>query len=161
MKNRIPFRVQPMLATLVSEPFDKPGWVYEEKYDGDRILAYKEEDRVRLLSRNGKDRTDSFPRIAAAIRALQPVTLLLDGEVVVFDRKGVSRFQLLQQSKGEPVYAVFDCLFHEGKDLRREPLSMRRAVMEKSIGVEQTAAAIPPACNQRPRGFPHRAATGI
>ena len=66
MTNRIPFRVQPMLATLVSEPFDRPGWVYEEKYDGDRILAYKEGDRVRLLSRNGKDRTDSFPRIAAS-----------------------------------------------------------------------------------------------
>ena len=134
MKNRIPFRVQPMLATLVPEPFDRPGWVYEEKYDGDRILAYKEEGRVRLLSRNGKDRTANFPRIAAAIRTLQPVTLLLDGEVVVLDKKGVSHFQLLQQDKGEPVYAVFDCLFHEGKDLRREPLSMRRDVMERSIG---------------------------
>jgi len=134
MKNRIPFRVQPMLAALVPEPFDKPGWVYEEKYDGDRMLAYKEEDRVQLLSRNGKDRTDKYPRIAAAIRILKPVTLLLDGEVVVFDKKEVSRFQLLQQDKGEPVYAVFDCLFHEGKDLRSEPLSMRRDALEKSIG---------------------------
>ena len=134
MTKRIPFRVLPMLATLVPGPFDRPGWVYEEKYDGDRILAYKEEDRVRLLSRNGKDRTDSFPRIAAAIRLLQPTTLLLDGEVVVLDRKGVSHFQLLQQDKGEPAYAVFDCLFCEGEDLRRKPLSARRAVMERSIG---------------------------
>jgi len=131
---RIPFRVQPMLATLVAEPFDKPGWVFEEKYDGDRILAYKEGDRVRLLSRNGKDRNDRFPRIAAAIAALAAQTLLLDGEVVVFDGKGVSRFQLLQQSKGEPVYAVFDCLYHDGKDLRGEPLSARRTVMEASLG---------------------------
>jgi ATP-dependent DNA ligase len=52
----------------------------------------------------------------------------------VFDRKGVSRFQLLQQGKGEPVYAVFDCLFREGKDLRRDPLSSRRIVLEKSTG---------------------------
>ena len=88
MTNRIPFRVQPMLATLVAQPFDRAGWAYEEKYDGDRMLAYKEEDRVRLLSRNGKDKTGSFPRIAAAIRSLQPVTLLFDGEVVVFDKKG-------------------------------------------------------------------------
>jgi len=131
---RIPFHVQPMLAALVPEPFDKPGWVYEEKYDGVRILAYKEEDRVRLLSRNGKDQTDSFPRIAAAIRLLQPSTLLLDGEMVVLDREGVSRFQLLQEGKGEPVYAVFDCLFCEGEDLRRDPLSARRAVMERTIG---------------------------
>jgi bifunctional non-homologous end joining protein LigD len=122
-----------MLATLVPESFDRPGWAYEEKYDADRILAYKEDNRVRLLSRNEKDRADKFPRIAAAIRALKPVTLLLDGEVVIFDRKGISRFQLLQQNRGDPVYAIFDCLFHEGKDLRREPLSTRRAVMERSI----------------------------
>ncbi len=134
MTRRTPFRVQPMLATLVSEPFDKPGWVYEEKYDGIRVLAYKEGDRVLLMSRNGKDRTDGFPRIAAAIHSLKPDTLLLDGEVVVFDKKKVSRFQLLQQNKGEPVYAVFDCLFDEGEDLRSEPLSTRRAVMEKSLG---------------------------
>ena len=123
-----------MLATLVSKPFDNPGWVYEEKYDGDRILAYKEEDRVTLLSRNGKDRTDNFPRIVSAIQILRPVTLLLDGEVVVFDSKDVSRFQLLQQGKGDPVYAIFDCLFREGKDLRKKPLSARRALMESSIG---------------------------
>ncbi|HXX27917.1 MAG TPA: non-homologous end-joining DNA ligase [Terriglobales bacterium] len=123
-----------MLATLVPKAFDRAGWVYEEKYDGDRIVAYKEEKRVRLLSRNGKDRTDKFPRITSAIRNLQPVTLLLDGEIVVFDKKGVSRFQLLQRGKGEPVYAVFDCLFHAGKDLRRKPLSMRRDVLERTIG---------------------------
>jgi len=137
MTSRIPFRVKPMLATLVPEPFDKPGWVYEEKYDGDRILAYKESNGVWLLSRNGKDRTESFPRITEAIRILRPATLLLDGEVVVFDSKRVSRFQLLQQGKGEPVYAVFDCLFHEGKDLRHEPLFTRRGVMEKSIGTSK------------------------
>ncbi len=136
--NRIPFGVRPMLATLVAEPFEKPGWVFEEKYDGDRILAYKEGNRVRLLSRNGTDRTDRFPGIAAAIRSLAPQTLLLDGEVVIFDKKGVSRFQLLQQLKGDPVYAVFDCLFHDGKDLRREPLSLRRTVMEGCVGASRT-----------------------
>jgi bifunctional non-homologous end joining protein LigD len=133
LKNRIPFRVKPMLATLVAEPFHRPGWDYEEKYDGDRILAYKEGEHVHLLSRNDKDRTDRFPRIAAAIRGLQPGTLLLDGEVVVFDNKGVSRFQLLQRGEGDPVYAVFDCLFHDGHDLHREPLSARRAVLEKVV----------------------------
>ena len=116
--NRIPFRVRPMLATLAAEPPHGHGWVFEEKYDGDRILAYKEGDRVRLLSRNGKDRTERFARIAATIRSLPRQSLLLDGEVVVFDREGVSRFQLLQQDKGEPVYAVFDCLFRDGEDLR-------------------------------------------
>src|SRR5215468_2620119 len=133
VKNRIPFRVKPMLPTLVPKPFDLPGCDYEEKYDGDRILAYKEGERVRLLSRNEKDRTDRFPGIASAIRGLRPDTLLLDGEVVVFDKKGVSRFQLLQRGEGDPVFAVFDCLFHDGHDLRREPLSARWAVLEKAI----------------------------
>ena len=134
MTDRIPFLVHPMLATLVSKPFDKPGWVYEEKYDGDRILAYKEESHVKLLTRNGKDRTENFSEITSAVQNLQPTTLLLDGEVVVFDSNDVSRFQLLQQSKGSPTYAIFDCLFCNGKDLRREPLSHRREVMERSIG---------------------------
>ncbi|MGA9061149.1 MAG: non-homologous end-joining DNA ligase [Terracidiphilus sp.] len=130
VSDRIPFRVQPMLATLVRDPFDKPGWVYEEKYDGDRLLAYKEGKRVRLLTRNNKDHTGKFPEIAAAIEKLRPVSLLLDGEVVVFDRNSVSRFQLLQQGKGEAVYAVFDCLYSGGRDLRREPLSARRQMLE-------------------------------
>jgi bifunctional non-homologous end joining protein LigD len=122
-----------MLATLVRKPFDKPGWVYEEKYDGIRILAYKEGKNVRLLSRNDIDRTKGFPKIVDAIRTLKPSTLLLDGELVVFDSKNVSRFQLLQQGKGEAVYAVFDCLYEQGKDLRRRPLSERRTTMEKSL----------------------------
>lgn len=88
--DRIPFHVQPMLATLVAEPFARSGWVFEEKYDGDRILAYKEGNQVRLLSRNGIDRSDRFPRIAAIVAALSPRTLLLDGEVVTLDSKGVS-----------------------------------------------------------------------
>ena len=73
MRDRIPLRVQPMLATLVPKPFDRAGWVYEEKYDGDRILAYKEGGRVRLLSRNGKDHTERLPRIAAAIAPFRPI----------------------------------------------------------------------------------------
>ncbi len=134
MSDRIPFRVKPMLATLVKEPFDKPGWVYEEKYDGYRILAYKEGGRVTLLSRNGNDRTGTFSGVASAVAKLPGRTLLLDGEVVVFDSKRVSRFQLLQNSRTEPSYGVFDCLYKDGRDLRREPLSVRRAVLEGFLG---------------------------
>jgi bifunctional non-homologous end joining protein LigD len=122
-----------MLATLVAAPFDRPGWDYEEKYDGDRMLAYKEGGRVRLVSRNGKDRTDRFSAIAEAIQKLRPRALLLDGEVVVFDRKQVSRFQLLQQGRGDAVYVVFDCLYSDGRDLRKEPLRNRRAVLAGAI----------------------------
>jgi len=53
--------------------------------------------------------------------------------MVAFDQKGVSRFQLLQQGKGQPAYAIFDCLFYDGRDLRQESLAKRRAVLEKVI----------------------------
>jgi bifunctional non-homologous end joining protein LigD len=123
-----------MLATLAPKPFDKPGWTYEEKYDGYRILAYKEGPRVTLLSRNSKDRTQMFSRVAEAIANLSARTLLLDGEVVAFDRQGISRFQLLQNLKSEPKYAVFDCLYRDGRDLRSEPLTFRRSVLEEVVG---------------------------
>jgi bifunctional non-homologous end joining protein LigD len=134
MSGRIPFRVQPMLATLVKDPLQQSGWVYEEKYDGYRILAYKEGRRVTLLSRNAKDRSAHFDAIAAAVSALPHDTLLLDGEVVAFDRGRVSRFQLLQNLTHELHYAVFDCLYVDGRDLRGEPLSSRRGELEKILG---------------------------
>ena len=123
-----------MLATLVKEPFDRAGWVYEEKYDGYRILAYKEGGKVTLLSRNAKDRTAHFDPIARAVGSLRNETLLLDGEVVAFDRNGVSRFQLLQNLATPPHYAAFDCLYVDGSDLRAKPLGERRAALEKILG---------------------------
>ena len=135
MSDRIPFRVQPMLATLVKQPFDKPGWVYEEKYDGYRILAYKEGDRVTLMSRNQNDRTGTFANIAEAVARMPERTLLLDGEVVSFDAKRVSRFQLLQNLKTAPWFAVFDCLYRNGRDLRSESLDVRRAALEEVVAV--------------------------
>src|SRR4029453_6194958 len=80
---RVPSRVAPMLATLVDAPFHRPGWVWEEKYDGIRLVALKQGTRVRLLTRNDKDRAGDFPDVAAAVAALPAPTLVLDGEVVV------------------------------------------------------------------------------
>ena len=130
MSERIPFRVHPMLASLVSKPFHLPGWVYEEKYDGYRILAYKEGAKVTLLSRNQHDRTATFATVADAIGQLPDRTVLLDGEVVAFDSKTVSRFQLLQRGDVPNRFAVFDCLYRTGRDLRSEPLALRREELE-------------------------------
>jgi bifunctional non-homologous end joining protein LigD len=122
-----------MLATLVPNPFHKPNWVYEEKYDGIRILAYKEGQEISLITRNDVNRTNDFPKIAGAISGLRASTLLLDGEVVMFDQKGVSRFQLLQRRMGDAKYALFDCLFVNGRDLRSAPLSVRRENLESAV----------------------------
>jgi bifunctional non-homologous end joining protein LigD len=123
--------LSPMLATLADEPFDKPGWVYEEKYDGIRGLAVRVGGTVQLWSRNLIDRSANFPQIIGALRSLPDGDFLLDGEVVVFDPAGVSRFQLWQQ--GAPVFVVFDCLVRDGKDLMSQPLSERRAQLEKLV----------------------------
>lgn len=127
-----------MLATLVAGPFHYEGWIYEEKYDGFRIIAYKEGKRVSLITRNLKDRTNDFPDIAAAIASLPASTLALDGEVVIFDGAGISRFQLLQRrlegdAQAAPVFAVFDGLWARGRDLRARPLAERRKVVEDEV----------------------------
>jgi bifunctional non-homologous end joining protein LigD len=133
-REHIPFRVRPMLATLVAKAFHRAGWVYEEKYDGERMLAYKEGATVRLLSRNAKDHTAAFAEITAAIAGLPARTLLFDGEVIVLDRHGVSRFQLLQRGASKPIYAVFDCLYKDGRDLRSDPLTTRHGVLVSVLG---------------------------
>jgi bifunctional non-homologous end joining protein LigD len=142
MPNSTPFRVQPMLASLAREPFHRKGWVFEEKYDGYRITAYKEGNKVQLISRNAIDRASRYPQVAEAIRALRPPTLVLDGEVVVFDRGQVSRFQLLQRGSVDSVFVAFDCLFVNGRDLRREPLSTRRAELEKVLAPRSTSPVL-------------------
>jgi bifunctional non-homologous end joining protein LigD len=125
-----------MLATLVDGPFHEPGWIWEEKYDGVRLIALKDGRRVQLLTRNDKDRSADFPEVTATLAALAAPTLVLDGEVVVFDAAGVSRFQLLQRraaGASPPTYVVFDCLHARGRDLTREPLTARREVLEAEV----------------------------
>lgn len=132
---RVPFRVRPMLATLVEGPLDRPGWIAEEKYDGIRLIACKEGRAVSLVTRNDIDRAADFPGVAAAIAKLPAPTLVLDGEVVIFDEARVSRFGLLQRrdGAGEPVYVAFDCLYARGEDLRRRPLVERRPRLEREV----------------------------
>jgi len=127
-----------MAATQVARPFDRPGWVYEEKVDGWRVLAYKDAAGVRLMSRNGRDLTRRFAELAAAVAGLEPPTLILDGEIAVFDRQLLSRFEWLRgrpkdESATPPTLIVFDCLYVRGRDLRDRPLRLRRQVLEELI----------------------------
>ena len=134
MSKIIPFNVQPLHPTLV-QPFHQPGWVYEEKVDGWRILAYKADGKVRLVSRRGLDHTKRFPDVAKAVAALPDSTVVLDGEVAVFDERLVSRFDLLADPEPDvlitpPVYVAFDVLYAESEDWRTRPLTDRREVLE-------------------------------
>lgn len=136
-----PLPFAPMLADEVKRPFHRPGWVYEEKYDGYRMVAYRNGDQVRLISRNLKDFTRQFSDIAQAIGALKAKTLILDGEVAVFDENLVSHLGYLRGLRGAPeeklftppVFVAFDCLYARGKNLMGLPLKRRRAVLEKEL----------------------------
>jgi bifunctional non-homologous end joining protein LigD len=90
-----------MHPTLVREPFHHDGWVYEKKYDGWRMIAYKDGDRVRLVSRNGRDHTARFGDIAGAVAKLPTSTLILDGEVCAFDANLVSHIYILEANADE------------------------------------------------------------
>jgi bifunctional non-homologous end joining protein LigD len=129
--------IRPMLATLVPKPSHHPGWVYEEKYDGIRALAYRRRGRVRLYSRNLRDITATVEEIARALESLPGGDVVVDGEIIAFDRHGVSRFQLLQRrALGEtivPAFAIFDCLERDGVELWPRPLAERRRAVEAIV----------------------------
>jgi bifunctional non-homologous end joining protein LigD len=132
-----------MHADEVARPFHHDGWVYEEKYDGWRMVAYKDGTAVRLVSRAGKEHNRRFADLAAAIRALPPATLILDGEVAIFDDRLISRFEWFRKRPEDvaatpPIYMAFDCLYLEGKDLRALPLHERRAQLESVVEDDHT-----------------------
>ena len=121
----------PMLATLAdAPPRDEENWTYELKYDGFRGVVAIVDGEVAMLSRNELDLAPRFPRTFAALHKIKIHDIVIDGEVVVLDEKGAPRFQLLQQG-GRELFAIFDILWLEGKDLRRLPYVERRALLEK------------------------------
>src|SRR5208337_2091411 len=129
IRGPMPFHVKPMLATPVEHAFDRPGWLFEVKWDGYRALGETHEGQARLYSRNDKTLNDQFPPIAQSLSSM-PFDALFDGEIVVVDGSGRADFQLLQNylqsAQGILVYYVFDLLYFEGFDLRMLPLVRRK-----------------------------------
>jgi ATP-dependent DNA ligase len=115
----VPEWIEPMAATLTRERFEGPEWIFEKKLDGIRMLAFKDGDDVRLLSRNRLPQNASYPGFVQAIRALPVHDVVLDGEAL-----GVWRAK-------DPVgYHVFDVPWLNGQDLTSLPLTERRARLE-------------------------------
>ena len=103
-----------MAATLTQERFTGPEWIFERKFDGIRLLAYKKGSRVELFSRNRLPQT--IPTLANAIAKFSPRELILDGEI---------------DWHGPTAYHVFDILWIDGRDLTQVPLEQRRALLRK------------------------------
>ena len=93
----LPKRLQPMLATLTDAPFDDKGWVFEDKYDGFRMVAKAQGGKVTLYSRNGKIISRSYIEVAKALEGVKG-DAVIDGELVALDKNGISHFQLLQNA---------------------------------------------------------------
>jgi len=142
--DRLPTVKQPMLPTLVDEPFDDDGWLFELKWDGFRaICTIRSKGKYELISRNGLVMNKKFPELEGLDSDFKGAPLVLDGEIVSLDKSGRSSFQRLQRrfkpgpssgdDAGRIVYAVFDLLYDGKKDLRREPLEKRKTALEKTI----------------------------
>ena len=83
-------RYEPCLPSPAKHPPAGSGWIHEIKHDGFRIIAEREVDRVRLMTRNGHDFSGRFPLIVATIGALPAQSCVLDGEAIACDERGLS-----------------------------------------------------------------------
>ncbi|GAB3477773.1 non-homologous end-joining DNA ligase [Nocardiopsis coralliicola] len=136
-----------MLATRAPRAFSGSGWIFERKLDGERVLAVRRGGRARLVSRNGKDLTATYPEVAVGVEgdgAQDSPDLVADGEVVAFSG-GRTSFARLQQRMGltDPEealaagvavhYYVFDLLSYDGCDLTRLPQRTRKQVVRAAL----------------------------
>ena len=110
---KMPDWLEPMAATLTQDRFVGPGWLFERKFDGIRLLAYKRGVSVQLYSRNRLPK--DLPAVASAIASLPVEDVILDGEVT---------------RDGGSAYHVFDILWLNGRAVTAVPLEDRRALLE-------------------------------
>ena len=127
--------VEPMKAKLVEKPPATGDWIYELKFDGIRLIAIKDHQKVSLLSRNQNDLSARFPEILDAVKNIPAKECVVDGEVVALDEEGRSSVQLLQaremEGRKSPVYLyAFDLLQLDGKGLVSLPLEARKNALE-------------------------------
>jgi DNA ligase D-like protein (predicted ligase) len=135
-----PAWLEPELATLTKARFSDPAWLYERKFDGERCLAYRSGDRLRLMTRNKHQVNSTYPELATALLAQDCADFIVDGEVVAFE-DGRTSFAKLQQRLGVrnpgadlraavPVYFyLFDVLWADGRDVRELPLRERKQLL--------------------------------
>ena len=140
----MPDKLAPQLATLVDAIPTGGDWQYEIKFDGYRLLTRVDHQSVRCFTRNGHDWSAKLPVLIQSIVALKLAPCWLDGELVALDEAGVPNFQALQNAFEKSntralSYFVFDLPFHGGLDLRGEPLSTRRALLQRLVAQGESA----------------------
>ena len=144
-KGRHPEKLKPQLCTSVREAPADDGWLHEIKLDGYRLIASIHKGDVHLFTRNGHDWTQRFKNVAAALARLPIESAILDGEVVVLDREGISDFGALQiafrgYTTANFVCYLFDVPYAQGHDLRQVPLLERKQLLEALLRAAPLAA---------------------
>ncbi|UJH92822.1 non-homologous end-joining DNA ligase [Antarcticibacterium sp. 1MA-6-2] len=128
--------IKPMMATATKEVFNDPDWIYELKWDGYRMIANVKDGKVELHSRNAISYNTKFARLVRDLEQI-PHNVILDGEVVVVDKKGIPDFQKLQNydhtTLGELRFYVFDMLYLNGMNMMDLPLIQRKSLIEEVI----------------------------
>jgi bifunctional non-homologous end joining protein LigD len=128
--------IRPCQPSPALRPPDGENWLHEIKHDGYRVIALRAGGGVRLLTRNGIDWAERFPSAVKAIQLLKARSCLIDGEMVVCNDRGLAVFDLLRrgpQVKAEAFLYAFDLLELDGRDLRREPIEVRKAALAKLL----------------------------
>jgi DNA ligase D-like protein (predicted ligase) len=142
-------RFEPMKAVLTDKPFSDPSWIYERKLDGIRCITYRHGEEVRLESRIGRSRNESFPELVKALHDERTGDFVVDGEVVAFEGSRTS-FQKLQRGTGPVYYYVFDILRLDGEDVTGRPLRERKRLLRQALDF-----------HGRVRFTPHRNGDGV
>lgn len=137
--------LKPQLATLTDKIPSGKRWIFEEKFDGYRILAAKSGKKISLVSRSGIDWASRFPNIVRLLKKIEAKNFILDGEIVVGDDKNRSSFSALQSSLKQKStdgfrYFVFDLIYLENFDLRRLPLLARKKLLENFWQLDKKSA---------------------
>lgn len=134
----------PTLATLTDKRFSDPQWIFERKFDGMRCLAFRDGQRVRLLSRNRQPLNGTYPELVDALSAQHTTRFVIDGEVVAFEgrrtsfarlqgRLGITDPEVARASPVRIFYYVFDVLHLDGKSTVDAPLMWRKKLLRNAI----------------------------
>jgi ATP-dependent DNA ligase len=138
--------VPTMQPTLVHDAPEGDQWLHEIKYDGYRTELLLDGDNGRAHTRNGHDWSDKYRLILDAAHSMPGGPALLDGEVIVQGEAGLSDFHAIRRTiTSHPerlVFYAFDLMMVEGQDIRREPLTDRRARLRDMIGEHDPAFPI-------------------
>ena len=124
---------KPCLPRFAKTPPTGLGSIHEIKHDGFRMLARRDGEKFRLISRNGNDLTHRFPFAVQALVALPVRSCIIDGEVIVSDSTGLADFSLISgYRRGHcATLCAFDLIELNGDDLRWRPIEERKAALKK------------------------------